>query len=312
VPAGVPLLFQLLDGDGMALMTMRSQTHVAPGEVLGCVGCHEPRASTAPPSRGTLLRGAVPLEPPAGPQYPGGLSFERTVQPVLDRYCIRCHGLTQTAADLCLLGTPTGSFSLAYEALVGRDGLVALARANQETDASSPGDYYARQGHLAAHLQGPHRDRAVLDRESWQRLIDWLDLNGQYYGDYSWNRPERQPPSTVAEVALREGIAGRCGSCHAGLASQPLAALVNLALPDESRVASACLALPSGGWGQCRGLTWQRDSEDYRSMLDAVRAVAGSGGPGNTPVGTCGLHPCRCGGCWVEGVERQRLEARRR
>ena len=42
---------------------------------------------------------------PVGPQYPGGFSFARHVQPVLDRYCIDCHGLDDTAGELDLLGT---------------------------------------------------------------------------------------------------------------------------------------------------------------------------------------------------------------
>ena len=45
-PAGVPLQFQALDQDGLAVMTMRTFTHVQPGEVAGCVGCHEPRTSS--------------------------------------------------------------------------------------------------------------------------------------------------------------------------------------------------------------------------------------------------------------------------
>ena len=105
-----------------------------PGETLGCVGCHEPRNTTSKPT-------AVPdtdvlsLDPPAEPQYEGGLSFVRTVQPVLDRYCIRCHGLEKTEAELNLLGTPTRrshagyelGFSIAYESLVGRRKLIAMA-----------------------------------------------------------------------------------------------------------------------------------------------------------------------------------------
>jgi hypothetical protein len=308
-PAGVPLMFQLLDRNGMALLTMRTQTQVCAGEVLGCVGCHESRASTARPASGRLLGEAAPLEPPAGPRYPGGFSFVRTVQPVLDRYCIRCHGLDPKATDLSLLGTLTGGFNTAYESLVGREGLVALARANQETDASTPGEYYARRGRLAAHLLGPHQKRVVLDPESFQRLVDWLDLNGQYYGDYSWNRAERRGPVPTGEAALRQQLTARCGACHEALAAQPLAALINLAAPDQSRVVNAPLARGSGGWGLCSGVTWTRESADYRALLEAVGAVAGPDAPGDTAVGTCGQRPCRCGGCWVQRVEGQPLQA---
>lgn len=310
-PANAPLMFQLLDQNGMAVMTMRTQTQVCPGETLGCVGCHESRAATAAVAvAGRPLGEGVPLTPPAGPRYAGGFSFVRTVQPVLDRYCIRCHGLgAKTEADLSLLGTATPGFNTAYESLINREGLVALARANQETDASTPNEYYARRGRLAALLLEPHQKHVTLDPESWQRLVDWLDLNGQYYGDYSWNRVERRPPAPAAEAALRQEVTTRCGSCHAQLAQQPLAALLNVAAPAESRVVKAALESGSGGWGLCRGLTWTADSADYRALLAAARGAAGPDTPDATPTGTCGQTPCRCGGCWVQAVERRRLQA---
>ena len=42
-PSGIPLAFQALDEFGQAVQTMRSATHVQPGQTLGCIGCHEPR-----------------------------------------------------------------------------------------------------------------------------------------------------------------------------------------------------------------------------------------------------------------------------
>ena len=97
-PARQPLLFQLLDRNGMALMTMRSLVYLQPGERVSCVGCHEPRNMA--PERPALAAAVQihDLEPPAGPSYEGGLSFARTVQPVLDRYCIGCHGLDRAKA----------------------------------------------------------------------------------------------------------------------------------------------------------------------------------------------------------------------
>ena len=62
----------------------------------------------------------------------------------------------------------------------------------------------------------------------------------------------------MASVRLREEIRRRFGP---QLAEQPLAALVNVALPEESRILQAPLAAEAGGWGlwpeagmaQCRG-----------------------------------------------------------
>ena len=41
VPARKPILFQLLDENGMACQTMRSLTYLQPGERVSCIGCHE-------------------------------------------------------------------------------------------------------------------------------------------------------------------------------------------------------------------------------------------------------------------------------
>jgi len=108
-PPGVSLHFQLLDKEYRCLQTMRSFTGVMPGEVRGCVGCHEGRSSTpakaAPGNVGLAMRrGAKALTPPP---WGAGVSigYERFVQPVLDQYCGKCHqgdGKARKKLDLTL------------------------------------------------------------------------------------------------------------------------------------------------------------------------------------------------------------------
>ncbi|MFH1920745.1 MAG: hypothetical protein ABIP48_12755 [Planctomycetota bacterium] len=101
VPAGKALHFQLLDEKYRALHTMRSFTGVMPGEHRGCVGCHEMH-STTPAGKGLALRDPpATLTPP--PWGTTGISYERHVQPVLDKYCGKCHqgeGEAREAFDL--------------------------------------------------------------------------------------------------------------------------------------------------------------------------------------------------------------------
>jgi len=87
-PAERPLYFQLLDWNGMSVMNMRTFVYLHPGETQSCTGCHEPRGEA--PDFGTYVHEVRVrnLDPPAGPAHDGGLSFSRSVQPVLDRYCI--------------------------------------------------------------------------------------------------------------------------------------------------------------------------------------------------------------------------------
>ena len=274
-PARRPLLFQLLDENNVSLFSMRSQVYLQPGETMSCAGCHEPRGSSPVARRYEHAATAQALTPPPGPQYPGGFSFARTVQPVLDRSCLRCHGLKHRAAGLSLLGTPTAQFNEAYDALVARPGWLKLAYRNVQTDISQPGDYGARAGKLAGFLLGEHRGKAKLDRDSFTRIAEWMDLNGQYYGDYSFQRHERRAPSEAGVKALRAYVAQSCNSCHAGMSDQPLAALVNIAAPLESRVLQAPLATGAGGWGQCKQ-TWGSTTEvGYVEMKQRVLAATG-------------------------------------
>jgi hypothetical protein len=320
-PAGVPLQFQALDQNGMAVMTMRTFTHLQPGEQASCVGCHEPRTSspaTAPsPAAGQVI---LKLEPPVGPRYPGGLSFAKTVQPVLDRYCIDCHGLKEAAGDVDLLGTIDATEenvaktyhqllpSTAYASLT-RDGrLVKIAQYGGETWYSRPKDYFAHGGALAELLLQEH-EGVVLDRESRQRVFDWLDLNAPFYGTYSWNKDEWQRPDPEGEKALRGAIRQKFGD---ELAGQPFAALVNVALPEESRILKAPLALEAGGWGQIEKGGWKNmDEPEYQRMRELVEAAV-QPLPYHDIAGTCGRdEDCLCLSCWVRKVKEERKSSRK-
>ena len=96
VPARTPIYFQPLDANGRAVQTMRSWATLQPGEHVSCVGCHESKNAAAPrpASMSLALRGGPqPLTSWYGP--PRGFSFQREVQPILDRHCTSCHNLAQ-------------------------------------------------------------------------------------------------------------------------------------------------------------------------------------------------------------------------
>jgi hypothetical protein len=324
-PAGQPLLFQLLDQNGMAVMTMRALTYLQPGETAGCVGCHEPRHVA--PDHLVMPASMVvhELRPPAGPRYEGGLSFARTVQPVLDRYCVGCHGLDKTEAQVDLLGTleqvtfPRQQWpgpnkmtvSRAYRSLLTREGLVKVAHADMETDYSTPKDYYAHAGRLAQLLLAGHPDKkgnpqVSLDRESFARIADWLDVNAIYYGDYSWNKLEWRQPLPDGERALRAHIRSRFGPA---LAEQPFAALVNVAWPEESRILKAPLSATAGGWGLFPEQGWRDTADpDYLRMRQLVEASVAPP-PHHDIAGTCGrADRCACDSCWVRLKDNQHRE----
>ena len=87
-----PVYFMLLDEKGRMVQTMRSWTTLQSGENASCVGCHEPKNSvplaSARPTL-ALAAGAQPLAQIGGPRR--GFSFQKEIQPILDRNCLKCH-----------------------------------------------------------------------------------------------------------------------------------------------------------------------------------------------------------------------------
>ncbi|MGN1274650.1 MAG: hypothetical protein ACI4UF_08665, partial [Thermoguttaceae bacterium] len=86
-PSGVALHFQLLDENHRALHTMRSFTGVMPGEVRGCIGCHESQIVTpgmAPVGK-AMKRAPSKITPV--PWKDISVSYDRYVEPTLKKYC---------------------------------------------------------------------------------------------------------------------------------------------------------------------------------------------------------------------------------
>jgi hypothetical protein len=182
VPSGIPVFFQALDAEGMAVQTMRSLTYVMPGQTLSCVGCHESRQQT-PPSQSpplALQRGPSPITPAPEGAWP--LRFDRLVQPILDRACVQCHrpeSETWQAHQLDL--TP----KRAYEALINHADR-ELYHLAFEKDRSVVNDSPARQSRLLQVLREGKQHRDVpLSRMDRDRLVTWMDTYAQRLGSFS-------------------------------------------------------------------------------------------------------------------------------
>jgi len=90
IPAMTPIAIQPLDEEGKAVQVMRSWFTCRGGEVLSCVGCHESQNMTPELQYAkAALRRPSKIKPWYGPAR--GFSFNREVQPVLDKYCVGCH-----------------------------------------------------------------------------------------------------------------------------------------------------------------------------------------------------------------------------
>jgi len=183
VPSGLPVLFQTLDADGLAIQTMRSLAYATPGQAASCVGCHEPReAAPAAASRFPLAARRPPSQLTPGPEGSWPLRYDQLVQPVLDRHCVSCHrpdSQHERHAKLDL--TPAKSYD-SLLTFADKD----LHKLVYERDRSLVGDCAARRSKLWAILTGPQGHEGVhLDTESRLRLAVWMDLYAPRQGFYS-------------------------------------------------------------------------------------------------------------------------------
>ncbi|MHC4247890.1 MAG: HzsA-related protein [Planctomycetota bacterium] len=273
VPARTSLQLQILDENGMAILTEKSFFYLQPGESRSCVGCHEPVGAS--PDMKVLARNSrrtpTELTPPAGPQYIGGLSFMRTVQPVLDRYCIKCHGLEKTEKKVNFIHDGKNNWPSSYLALCARGehrvGYKPFMGDNGPTkyNVSRPRRFYAYKNKVS-HMLLKNHSKVNIDRDSYMRVIEWLDTNAQCYGDMFRNKLEWRRIDGNAMKELRGYAKELFGD---KIADQPERALVNVAQPDESRILMAPLAVAGGGWGQMKG--WKsKDEAGYKKMAKLV------------------------------------------
>jgi hypothetical protein len=284
-PAGVALQLQTLDANGMAILTEKSFFYLQPGESRSCVGCHEP-AGTTPRLAASLAgprRRPENLTPPAGPGAPYGMSFKRNVQPVLDRYCIGCHGLGKKAGGVSMV-TDAGIYPQNMKEIIGRgQHWVGLKKRmwdkEEQYNVSRPMRFYAHSNKVAHMLAGNakkstadlvriHHTDLNMDRRSYMRIIEWLDLNAQACGDLYPNKVEERRLDAEALGELRAFAGTLFGQ---ELAGQPALALVNPVLPEESRILLAPLPEAAGGWGQITGYA-DRSDPRFARMAALVNA----------------------------------------
>jgi formylglycine-generating enzyme required for sulfatase activity len=215
IPARTPISVQPLDAEGKALALMRSWMTAMPGENLSCVGCHE-RQNSSPTPRQTLALKGKPREitPWHGPLH--GFSFARDVQPMLDRYCIACHGRAtpengqiDLRADQGgfvvyehgnpqlkrvdgqpreqLVGKYSGVFEPSYAALRQ---FVRVGGLESDLHLLPPKEFHADTSELVQMLKKGHHG-VRLDAGAWDRLITWIDLNAPCNG--TWKETTRIP-----------------------------------------------------------------------------------------------------------------------
>ena len=213
-PVGVPLFFQALRADGCAVQNMRSDTYLHPGERLMCAGCHEPKENTrrAAFSSLPLAMRRAPSAIKPGPDGSAPFNYARLVQPVLDAKCVSCHGEKRApkAPDLRAgdWRKDRWGFSTSWKNLVHRTNYFVREiiedgrRVNWEffePAYTTPGRNLAIGAPLRKMLDAGHHG-VKLTPEERERLILWMDSNGQYIAhDHD---PEAQRDGKIVKPSL--------------------------------------------------------------------------------------------------------------
>ena len=181
IPANTPVVVQPLDENGSAMQLMRSWFVGMPGETESCIGCHETQNDVSPVKQTEAQRSKpTPIEPFYGPERP--FSFEGEIQPILDRYCVGCHdGSKPGRPNFADTAPGPKNFSNAYHALHRY-----VRRPGPESDIHvlQPMEYHTSTSELIVQLEKGHHN-VKLDKESWEKLVCWIDLNVPYFGTWT-------------------------------------------------------------------------------------------------------------------------------
>lgn len=197
-PSNTELYFIALDENGKEIQRMGSVCQITTGETVACIGCHEnrlapPPASAALTARPTgMTRQPDSLTPP--PWGAGPVDYVTQVQPILDRYCIRCHAGEKAERGIDLTGDKTRYYSMSYETLTS--GHVNYFYINKGPNGVFPalatGSWVSRLTNL---LETNHsaalgdENKIEVDDTSRRCIYAWIDANVPYYGTWEMSRP---------------------------------------------------------------------------------------------------------------------------
>jgi len=302
VPAEQPIYFIALDAQGRAVQRMRSFTHLMPGEVQGCIGCHEPRNQTSHAQLPTAALGQ-PQELKLPEWGVRGFCYASIVQPVLDKHCVECHHPHDREGGIDLTGDRTDYFNVSYEVLArrnqGRRGspLVNWIPTYNGHESNileiTPKAWGSPQSKLAELILSGHPDeegkpRVAMDEASRRRVLMWIDLNVPYYGTAHTAHPNlpacRQLlPADLGRV-MDDVYARRCQKCHEEKdvralmtwrgpkwsgGSGPWGGMgVRIENPELNDFLLAPLSKIAGGTGRCGQPVFRsKDDPDYRAVL---------------------------------------------
>ena len=176
---------------------MRNYVTLRPGEVQGCVGCHESPLDVSPVSRDSGgPHATVKIQPPA--YGAGPMQFERVIQPILDAKCVKCHDGTEgdgkVKPDLKSRKHveaphqdhdegPQHTVSEAFLNLLPHVRYYELTGSHGLKTFQPPRSFGSYVSPLMKRLKETPCGQDLTPDE-WRAFSDWIDCNAPYYGSY--------------------------------------------------------------------------------------------------------------------------------
>ena len=310
VPASRPVFFVALDANDLSVKRMQSFTNVMPGEVLGCLGCHETRTQAPRAAARTtplaVRRPPSPIAPFAG--LPDVLDFRRDVQPVLNARCVACHSYEDPKGHVVLTDDLGISWSISYYTLLATgqvaDGRNGFGNQMPRTIGSSASK-------LMQKIDGSHYGVSLTPEQRRTTWL-WIESGAPYAGTYAAlrNLEEQNREGPMHAVLGFAVLNQRCRQCHGqgrqapplpvGLSEQERTEMVktlqlapyerivrkddyrfsshvllNMSRPEYSPLLLGPLPKSAGGWASCPDGFQGTQDPGYRDLLAAIRSGKG-------------------------------------
>ncbi|MCL2710244.1 MAG: hypothetical protein FWE95_05130 [Planctomycetaceae bacterium] len=297
IPALQSVFFVALDENDLAIKRMLSFLTVQPGEVIGCVGCHEHRteAPISTQQRSTAIRRA-PRKPEPIPGVPTIIDFPRDIQPILDKHCVACHSPEEYGGRLDLTGDKTPWYSMSYLRLA-LDGKYVVDNRNRILSSHPIYEVGSGVSTLMDTIEPSHYE-VQLTQEEKNIIRLWIDTSATYPGTYASLRTGL----FSVDVDFKQ-LLSRCGECHAtkdfnearpfalegwtfpgikGNTSRDIprqerwnlthTPLFNISNPERSMILRAPLAKTAGGMEACAKVIFE-DTNDpfYKAVLATLQ-----------------------------------------
>ncbi len=298
IPALRALYFVAVDEKGLAVKRMQNFTMVMPGEVQGCVGCHEPRTRTPASSiRQTTLMAMTqaPSQIEPFPGVPEVFDYPRDIQPIWDRHCVCCHNVEKPAGRVALTGDNNEWYTQSYSVLRTHDQISRCVSWGELGD-HPPYGFGTGASPLMQKIDGSHHG-VKLTQQEYDIVRLWIESGGIFTGTYAiYNHPENAVavPQVVTKVSLGNPVEPivekRCLTCHGSVENlgrrgsflsdpgdesvrRPPHALncptyswtlYNLSRPEKSIILLASLSKDAGGYEWCK----TKDGKPAPAFLD--------------------------------------------